>query len=221
VALVDLYPSALRIDERGAAICVAVGFVLSYVLGRILTAHHQHLEPSHSLHMETSHAHAERLPLAHHPHHSEPKQDISVLPIIGIALHTFLEGFIYVITFQAGKFSGIAGTVGITMHQVPEVIFAFLLLVSRGYSRLIAAIITFSASGVALLVGTGVAIPLVHWLGHEFLGKMLAACAGVLLYVGAGHLLPHIEKNPLVHTLVSMLTGVASMLLIVFLHHDN
>jgi len=213
VAMVHMYPTALKMDEYGASVCVLVGFLMFYVLNRMIIYHCTgHSSDLHSYHQH----HHEESPLV------QPiaEGELTLIPIIGIALHTFLEGAIYVITFRVGQFTGVATTVGIIIHQLPEAIFATTLLYRHGYNKWKAGLIAFLATGATAPLGSAVAIPLVNYLGGRVLGKLLAGCAGTLLYISAGHLLPHIEKWPFIHSILSLSAGVAAVLLIVLTNHQ-
>jgi len=57
-------------------------------------------------------------------------------------------------------------------------------------------------------LGTLVSYPFIRKISTPALGLLLALSAGALVYVGASHLLPAVEKENRRYTIMSLATGI-------------
>ena len=51
---------------------------------------------------------------------------IGVIPMLGIGLHSFIDGVIYSVTFNVSIFTGALAAIGMVLHEFPEGIVTFL-----------------------------------------------------------------------------------------------
>jgi ZIP family zinc transporter/zinc and cadmium transporter len=102
------------------------------------------------------------------------------------------------VTFNVSIFTGLLAAVGMILHEFPEGIVTFLLLEHAGFDRRKSTIYPFISN-----------------IGQSTLGALLALSAGALVYVGASHLLPAVEKENKRYTLVSLAIGVLVSAMIV------
>lgn len=140
---------------------------------------------------------------------------IGVLPMVGIGFHSFIDGFIYSITFTVSLFTGLLATTGMVLHEFPEGIVTYLLLVRAGFGERRAARLAFVAAAATTPLGMLVSYPFVRDIDNELLGLLLALSAGALVYVGATHLLPRAEQERKRYSLVALAGGVAVALVVV------
>ena len=138
-----------------------------------------------------------------------------LIPMIGIGIHSFIDGVIYSVTFNVSIFTGALAAIGMVLHEFPEGIVTFLLLERGGYSRKKAVIWSLVAAAFSTPLGTLVSFPFINTIDRGILGLMLAFSAGALLYVGATHLLPAIEKENKKNTLISLFIGILVAVIIV------
>jgi ZIP family zinc transporter len=145
------------------------------------------------------------------------KQDyaIGVIPMLGIGFHSFIDGFIYSIAFTVSFLTGYLATLGMVLHEFPEGIITYLLLVRGGFSAREAMFLSFLAAAVTTPLGTLVSAPLISAIDRETLGALLSLSAGALVYVGATHLLPRAEQEHKKYSLVALAGGVAVAVIIV------
>lgn len=133
---------------------------------------------------------------------------LGIIPMIGIGFHSFIDGIIYSVTFNVSLFTGALAAVGMILHEFPEGIVTFLLLEWSGFSRKKATLYAFLAAAVSTPLGTLISYPFVAEVERSTLGILLASSAGALVYVGASHLLPEVEKANRRYSLIAMLVGV-------------
>jgi zinc and cadmium transporter len=101
------------------------------------------------------------------------------------------------------------------LHEFPEGIVTFLLLERGGFSRKKAAVYAFLAAAISTPLGTLVSYPFISRITRQTLGILLAISAGALVYVGASHLLPEVEKENERYSILSFAVGVFVALFIV------
>jgi zinc and cadmium transporter len=128
-----------------------------------------------------------------HAHEGEQGRS-GLMILIGNAVHNFCDGIVIAAAFLSSSAIGIATTVAIVAHALPQQIGDFAVLLYSGYTRRRA--FTFNvATGLATLAG-GLA-------GYAALGDMqralptvLAIAAASLLYVAVADLIPSLHRRP-------------------------
>ena len=140
---------------------------------------------------------------------------IGVVPMLGIGLHSFIDGFIYSIAFTVSILTGYLATMGMVLHEFPEGIITYLLLVRGGLPEPRAMVLAFVAAAATTPLGMLVSYPLITETERPTLGALLALSAGALVYVGATHLLPRAEQEHRRFSLVALAGGVLVAVLIV------
>jgi zinc and cadmium transporter len=138
-----------------------------------------------------------------------------VIPMIGIGLHSLIDGIIYSITFNVSIFTGALAAIGMILHEFPEGIVTFVLLERSGFPRKKSAFYAFLAAGISTPLGTVISFPFVDKISFPLLGILLAISAGALVYVGASHLLPAVEKENRKFSLFLLLVGILVAIFIV------
>jgi len=133
---------------------------------------------------------------------------IGIIPVLGIGLHSFIDGLIYSVTFNVSIFSGVLAAIGMILHEFPEGIVTFVLLELAGFSRRKSALYAFLAAAVSTPLGTLVSYPFINDIKRSTLGILLAISAGALVYVGASHLLPAVEKENKKYSVFALAAGV-------------
>jgi zinc transporter ZupT len=133
---------------------------------------------------------------------------VGIIPMLGIGLHSFVDGVIYSVTFNVSVLTGVLAAIGMVLHEFPEGIVTFVLLERGGFSRRRATIYAFLAAAISTPLGTLVSYPFINRIGRPTLGIWLALSAGALVYVGASHLLPAVEQENKRYTIVALAAGV-------------
>jgi zinc transporter ZupT len=145
------------------------------------------------------------------------KQDyvIGIVPMLGIGFHSLIDGFIYSIAFKVGILTGFLATMGMVLHEFPEGIITYLLLVRGGFTERKAMWLAFLAAAVTTPLGMLVSYPVISKIEQHTLGALLSLSAGALVYVGATHLLPRAEQEHKKFSLVALAGGVLVAVIIV------
>lgn len=140
---------------------------------------------------------------------------IGIIPMIGIGFHSFIDGFVYSISFTVSIFTGFLATAGMVLHEFPEGIITYLLLVKSGFSERKAMVLAFLAAALTTPLGMLLSYPLIRRIDMQMLGALLALSAGSLVYVGATHLLPKAEQEHRNYSFVALAGGILVAVIIV------
>jgi zinc and cadmium transporter len=181
-SFLHIIPKSFAMNAHGSAFLL-IGFVILHLFNRFITAYV-----------------CGRNPDAH--------SAIGLVPILGIAFHSFMDGVIYSITFAVSVFTGLLAGTGMVLHEFPEGIITYMLLLRSGYSDRKSLGLAVLAAALSTPLGTLVSIPFVDKISPSVLGALLAMSAGALVYVGATHLLPQAEREPKRYSLVALGGGI-------------
>jgi zinc transporter ZupT len=97
---------------------------------------------------------------------------------------------------------------GMVLHEFPEGIVTYTLLVRSGFTERRSFLLAFLAAAATTPIGTLVSFPFISRIDEPLLGALLALSAGALIYVGATHLLPRAEREPRRFSLVALAAGI-------------
>jgi len=189
VSFLHIVPKSFEMSSAAPAWLLG-GFVLLHLFNRFITAFVCERDP-------------------------DSRVGIGLVPMLGIGLHSFIDGIIYSITFSVGTFTGVLAATGMVLHEFPEGIITYLLLLRGGFSARTALILAFIAASVATPLGTLLSYPLIGEISRPLLGTLLSLSAGALIYVGATHLLPQAEKEQRKFSLVALAAGILVAVVIV------
>jgi zinc transporter ZupT len=144
-----------------------------------------------------------------------PDYAVGITPMLGIGLHSLIDGAIYSITFNVSVLTGVLAATGMVFHEFPEGIITFVLLERGGFGRRRAALYAFLAAALSTPLGALISYPLVSRISEPTLGALLAVAAGALVYVGATHLLPEVAEQNRRYTLLTLAAGVVVGVIII------
>ena len=144
-----------------------------------------------------------------------PEYATGIIPMLGIGFHSFIDGVIYSVAFNVSIFTGALAAIGMILHEFPEGIVTFVLLKRGGFSRRKSALYAFLAAAISTPLGTLVSYPFINNIKQSSLGNLLAVSAGALVYVGASHLLPAVERENQRYSVLALAAGVLVAVFIV------
>jgi len=194
-AFFDILPEAAggSAHPEGVFELVFVGLIFAFVVEKIIHWHHHHAGS------EKEH---------HHP--------LGTLTLVGDGVHNFFDGVAIAAAFMVNVPLGITTTIAIALHEIPQEIGDFGLLLYSGYSP--ANALAFNLlSALAAVVG-GVSFYLFSSsVGHAE-AYALALTAGMFIYIASADLLPELHKEKRTREsilqLVLMLLGAAAIWLV-------
>jgi zinc and cadmium transporter len=144
--------------------------------------------------------------------------------LVGDGVHNLLDGIIIATSYIASVPAGIATTIAVVLHEVPQEIGDFGVLVYSGFSKWKALLFNFFS---ALLAVIGAIIGLAIGTHSEtFVSIILPFAAGGFIYIAASDLIPEMHKecgikqkfwkNSIVH-ISAMILGIALMYVLILL----
>jgi len=130
----------------------------------------------------------------YHCHEGEcDVHQFTYLNLVGDSLHNFLDGVIIAAAFLTGTSVGVIATVAIVLHEIPQELGDFGILVYGGFSKVKALVYNF-ITALTSVVGAVIA--------YFFLGKisgftpfMLGIAAGGFIYISCTDLIPELNKE--------------------------
>ena len=148
-----------------------------------------------------------------HPH------PFSYIILLGDGLHNLIDGAVIAGSFLVSAPVGIATTIAIIFHEIPQEIGDFGSLIYGGFSRrkalllnFLSALISFAGAGIVLLLNSS--LPHIN----QFL---IPFAAGGFIYIAAADLIPelhkHTEVKKSIGQFLALLLGIGLMMVLTFL----
>jgi ZIP family zinc transporter/zinc and cadmium transporter len=164
VALADLVPESIEQHGASGGLMILAGYMLVHLTQHTVTPHFHFGEEVHSV-----------------------TSAVSVSALVGLLLHTFIDGVAIASGFEVRAALGILVFFAILLHKLPEGLAISSLFLAAGASRG-RALAAGAALGVATILGA---------LLTEYFAPLrsygLALAAGVAIYVGASNLVPEFQ----------------------------
>ncbi|MFX0122365.1 MAG: ZIP family metal transporter [Candidatus Hodarchaeota archaeon] len=195
VSLLHIIPESFELNVS-APLFVLLGFLSLHVYDRFLD-NHGPLDQEKGL----NHYHS-----------------LGIISAWGIGLHSFVDGIVYMVTFNISMFTGVVTSTAMVFHEIPEGIITFLLLKQAGFSEKRSLAFSFLSAAISTPLGAILAFPFIYNLKHAQLGILLALSAGTLFYVGASRLLPESEVSASRYNLITLGLGIFIALIIIMSH---
>lgn len=153
----------------------------------------------------------------HHHEGREEGQDVksyAYLILWGDLLHNFIDGIIIALTFMADVRLGLVTTFAVILHEIPQEIGDFAVLLHAGFSKTKALVYNFFVS-LSTIIGAALAIFLRVSL-HDFIPIALAVIAGNFIYLAAADLMPELrEKAGAAHALGQVALIILGAILVI------
>ena len=214
VSFFDLMPEAIEIGSplhspEVLMSWAALGFLIYLALDRIqffhAQRHHHHHRHDHEHHGHSHHCES----VGHPADHLLPNKLRGNLGAGSFSVHSFLDGVVIGLAFQASHTAGIIVTIGVLTHDFSDGINTMNIVLKNHGSRRDA--LRWLATD-AIAPGLGMASTLFFSLPENSLGIFLAMFAGFFLYIGASDLIPESHHaHPKFLTTAMTIAGAAVM----------
>lgn len=196
-AFLHLIPET--VSELGAGLDIflylLLGFCLLFMLEQFLYWRHQHDE-IHSI------------------------KPFTYLILVSDSVHNFIDGLVIAASFVVSYPVGIATTLAVALHEIPQELGDFGVLVHGGFGRKRALLLNF-ISAITAIAG-GITGYFASSVMHASIVYLLPFAAGNFIYIAAADLIPEIKhavslRRSIIHFCV-FLAGIGVMLLVKFIH---
>ena len=146
-------------------------------------------------------------------------QPVVTMNIVGDAVHNLIDGMLIAASFMVSVPIGITTTVAIVLHEIPQEIGDFGILVNGGLSvkkallfNLLAAVMAFLGAAATILIGEQI---------EDYAVYLLPVTAGGFIYIAGPDLIPELQQEVRISNSVwqfgALLMGVVVMALLTLL----
>src|SRR3989338_1378756 len=196
-AFLHLVPEAFKTmgDLNLVSIWILVGIALFFILEKFFHWTHEH-EAEHEGHV--------------HP--------VGYLNLVSDGVHNFIDGMVIALSYVVSPVTGFATTVAVVLHEIPQEISDFGILIHSGFTtkkallwNLISACVAIAGAVLVFALG-GVGILL-----ETLTRYALPITAGGFIYIAGSDLVPHLHmKNRTAEALIQFLAiGMGVFLMVV------
>jgi zinc and cadmium transporter len=199
VIFFELIPETLEASHEWGPITIVAGFLGFYLLSYILDTYHHHHFGEQDM---CGHNGAKRL-------------------LIGDAIHNFADGIVIASAFMLDPTVGILTTIGIALHEVPQEIAEFGVLIHSGCTRKRAAFYNLLSASTVIL-GTLATLLFAQFLA-PFVFILTGIAAGNLLYIATADLIPELRdthKEHFAQTFIATIIGVIAIASLITYTHS-
>lgn len=169
-AFLHLLPESITDTENLTPyLYLLVGIIIFFALERLLKWHHCHKDDDCDVHTFT------------------------YMSLMGDGLHNFIDGLIIVAAFSVDFEAGLATTIAVASHEIPQELSDFAVLVHGGFSRIKALMWNFM-SAITAILGVFVGYLLIDNIENISL-TLLPFAAGGFIYVSMSDLIPELHKE--------------------------
>lgn len=197
-AFLHLIPEAVEKSGQSSQVYlfVIVGFILFFILEKYLHWRHCH-KGKCEIHTFT------------------------YLNLVGDGVHNFIDGLIIGSSFVVNINFGIATSFAIIMHEIPQEIGDFGVLVYGGLSKDKALFYNF-LSAITAILGTAIGFALAN-VSEGFLKLLMPMAAGGFIYIASCDLIPELHKQQDIRkatlSMAVFILGVVFMYFAAIIHH--
>ena len=197
-AFIHLIPESFEssVESTLASILIIIGILIFFILEKFLHWHH-HGEDTDSMHI--------------HP--------VGKLILFSDGVHNFIDGIIIGVSFIVSVPVGVATTLAVILHEIPQEIGDFAVLLHSGYTKSRALWLNFMSALCAVL-----GVLLTFFLGEmsgTFTMWILPISAGGFIYVAVADLIPELQKTKKIdHSvlqIIAVVMGVLAMVALTFI----
>ncbi len=168
-----LLPESFETIGPMTGIWVLVGLVTFFVLEKFLHWHHEHGHEGHDH------------PPAIHP--------LGFLNLAADGLHNLLDGVLVAAAYLSSIEAGIATTIAVILHEIPQEMGDFGVLLLAGFRRRQALFLNL-ATGALAIVGAGLTL-LIGARSAPLAEAMVPFAAGCFIYIAGSDLVPELNKE--------------------------
>lgn len=206
-AFLHLLPDAIERMEDASSVFLwtLMGVLGFYTIEQFLFWRHHHQVP-------------ENLPQPGSESHRRPRT-YTRMNLIGDGIHNFVDGALIAGSFLADPMLGIAVTLAIIAHEIPQEISDIAVLIHGGIPKRRAVVLNLLCASTCIAGGM-LTLLLAHLVEFS-LGPLLAVTAGGFIYIATTDLMPLLRERgslmPLPQQMSATAVGVLAMQAIVWL----
>ncbi len=170
-AFMHLLPEAAENGfDLQVSVFIIAGILFSFIIEKFIHWRHCHVPTSEN-----------------HPH------PVAFMNLVGDAVHNFIDGVIIGASYMVNIPLGITTTLAVILHEIPQEIGDFGILLYSGFSKKKAIFFNFLTALTAVL-GAVVVFVIGAKIGN-FTGFLVPFAAGTFIYIAGSDLIPELHKE--------------------------
>jgi zinc and cadmium transporter len=186
-------------DGQTIGILVISGLIVMFVLEKFIHWHHNH-----------------------NVSEEEVTAPLGYISLVTDSLHNFTDGVLIAAAWMASPEVGIATTLAVVVHEIPQEISDFGVLLHAGFSKRKALFLNFIAACSAIL--GGILTLTLGSVSEKILTYILPFAAGGFIYLAGSDLIPELNRERSVKKSMIQFAAIIGGLALMFyisLHHDH
>jgi zinc and cadmium transporter len=148
------------------------------------------------------------LHIHHHPEHQHARPELAAINVFGDAIHNFIDGVLIAASYMASPTLGISTTVAVLLHEIPQELGDFSILIHSGLSVRQALLLNLASASAAVL-GAIVVLLVGGFAGQSVVALLLPITAGGFVYIAAADLIPELQEDRSMRALGAQLSLMA------------
>ncbi|MBL7663772.1 MAG: ZIP family metal transporter [Bacteriovoracaceae bacterium] len=186
------------------------GFIFFFILEHFIHWHHCHRSPAEAHNHSHTHDHSHG--------HSHGKKPLGHLILIADTVHNLVDGLGIGALFTIDIKMGITAWIATAIHEIPQEIGDFGLLIHSGWTKKQALLFNFLSSLTFLFAGI-----LAYYISNYInLMWLVPFTAGNFIYIVAADLIPElIQYEDMKHKLISLSFFILGILTLYLTHHTH
>ncbi|UCD71607.1 MAG: ZIP family metal transporter, partial [Syntrophobacterales bacterium] len=185
IAFFHLFPESLELSES-ALFFIFIGFLLFYLLESVMVLH-----SGSEIHFKEK---------------NNRQHTKGMVMFSGLLLHSLLDGIIIGVGFEIDPKVGLLTSMGVILHELPEGVTTFSLMISSIKRRI--ALKLSIAVALATPLGALISLTFIGSLSEAMVGLLLAMAGGSFLYIGASDLIPETHEKKGLENAGFLLLGI-------------
>lgn len=181
-------------SKSTSAFLILLGILIFFILEKILRWHHCHEVDCH-----------------------QEEKHVVTLNLVGDSVHNFIDGALIAASFQISIFVGLTTTLAVILHEIPQEIGDFGIMIHHGLSVKKTVFYNFITSLTSLL-----GVLLISFLNYDFSFYLIPVTAGGFIYLALTDLIPELHRHDSkipqsIVQLIFIILGIGFMSLLLFL----
>jgi zinc and cadmium transporter len=195
-AFIHLLPESIKLNSGfSLSFYILLGLIVSFVVEKFIQWRHCHIPTSKE-----------------HPH------PFAIMNLMGDSVHNFIDGLIIGASYMTSLQVGFATTLAVILHEIPQEIGDFGVLIHGGFKRNKALFLNF-VTALAAMLGTVTSLLISSYFNlNNFL---IPFAIGSFVYIAGSDLIPelHKETKPIKSfiQLMMLIAGIGVMFSLLFL----
>lgn len=196
-AFIHLLPQSIELnDSLHLSLYILLGLITSFIVEKFIQWRHCHIPTTKE-----------------HPH------PFAIMNLMGDSVHNFIDGLIIGASYLTSMQLGIATTLAVMLHEIPQEIGDFGVLIHGGFKKKKALALNF-VTALTAIIGTVISLVIGPYV-ENMTGFLLSFAIGSFIYIASSDLIPelHKETKPLKSfmQLIMLIAGIIAMLSLLFL----